>query len=497
MSTIRKLIHKAYIQQAILLVVCLLVLLRTMAPTVFELDSAEFATGAAILGIVHAPGYPLFTAIAHLFTLLPVGDVAYRVNLFSAVSLALTAPIFYSLLTLLIANRRVAFATTLLLVWSYYVWNSGTAAEIYAPQLLTVTLCGWSLTKMYWEPGYRGALRTGFLFGLAVAMVPSSVFFAPGIALAFRLMRVPWRTSICAALIGVAVVLVPLVYLPLRYAAYPEFNKMGLFDASGTFHSFNFESPAGIWEAISAEQFRALFFSEGLLPTFSRLGSTFSWFWRNFLGIGVVVGLAGIAYLFSHRRQWLICWLGFFVPYTYFYICYGAVDRDTMFGPSHMLWAIVVGFGLFYMLRPIPPPLKQALLVSLPVLALVVNFGAVNLSDRTDVRSRAQTVLNSLPPRAIVAGYWAEVTPLQYLHYVEKQRPDITIYDLFLFAPEDFRRYMDQEAADRPIVFVTSSALAYVLGTPYSITPIWSVASSGQLPSIISFEARRMAVSSR
>src|SRR5690349_12662443 len=98
MSMVGKLIRKAYMHQALLFVICLIALLRTMAPTVFELDSAEFATGAAILGIVHAPGYPLFTMVAHLFTLLPVGDVAFRVNLFSALSLALTAPVFYSLL---------------------------------------------------------------------------------------------------------------------------------------------------------------------------------------------------------------------------------------------------------------------------------------------------------------------------------------------------------------------------------------------------------------
>src|SRR5512140_1123184 len=102
----------AYVQQVLLFLVCLLVLLRTMAPTVYELDSAEFATGAAILGIVHSPGYPLFTLLSHLFTYLPVGDVAYRVNLFTAVCLALTAPVLYSLLSLLIPDRRITISST-------------------------------------------------------------------------------------------------------------------------------------------------------------------------------------------------------------------------------------------------------------------------------------------------------------------------------------------------------------------------------------------------
>src|SRR5205085_4646944 len=70
-------------QPAVVFILSLLVLLRTMAPTVYELDSAELATGAATLGIVHPPGYPLYTLVAHLFTLLPLRDVAFRVNLLS------------------------------------------------------------------------------------------------------------------------------------------------------------------------------------------------------------------------------------------------------------------------------------------------------------------------------------------------------------------------------------------------------------------------------
>ena len=57
---------------------------RTMAPTVYGLDSAELTTGAYVLGIVHAPGSPLFLLLGHVFSWLPFGDVGYRLNLLSA-----------------------------------------------------------------------------------------------------------------------------------------------------------------------------------------------------------------------------------------------------------------------------------------------------------------------------------------------------------------------------------------------------------------------------
>src|SRR5438105_3531321 len=101
-------IGRTWVQQGFAFGVCLLILLRTMVPTLYTLDSAELATGVATLGIVHAPGYPLYLVIAHLFTLLPIGDIAFRVNLFSALCLALTAPAVYGLIVELLGDRIIA-----------------------------------------------------------------------------------------------------------------------------------------------------------------------------------------------------------------------------------------------------------------------------------------------------------------------------------------------------------------------------------------------------
>ncbi|HLK37948.1 MAG TPA: DUF2723 domain-containing protein [Polyangiaceae bacterium] len=48
-------------------------------------DSAELVTAAALWGIPHAPGYPVLTALGHLFAALPWHAVPWRVHLTSAV----------------------------------------------------------------------------------------------------------------------------------------------------------------------------------------------------------------------------------------------------------------------------------------------------------------------------------------------------------------------------------------------------------------------------
>ena len=461
-----------------LFLVCFIVLLRTVCPTFYGVDSAEFATGAAILGIVHTPGYPLYVMIAHLFTLLPVGDVGFRVNLMSALCLALTAPVLYSLLYKLTSARWIAVTATLTFMWSYYIWGSGTAAEIYAPQVLTLALCGWSLADMYENNRGRGnvstqrALRTGALYGLAVAMAPTSALFAPGLVLCFLLMRVPLRVSFFAGLLGAILVLSTLLYFPLRGSAYPEFNKIGYYDARGVFHNFDYHSIQGLLQTLSGEQFRYLFFQNGFLPSINQILLNLSWLWRNYLGFGVLIGPVGGAYLFRQRRGLLLALAILTVPYTYFFLCYGAIDRDTMFGPTYLAWSVLLAFGLQRLFNATSTFPKLGVLVGLPLLAFMINFSAVDLSSNTSVREHAEAVLESLPPNAVVAGYWADVTPLQYLQFVENQRRDVKIYDLFMFKPSYFETYVNRlsESGQRPIVLLNSAIMSLPDVTSYEIT---------------------------
>src|SRR5947208_5437584 len=74
----------------------LLLYVRTLAPSVLPGDYAEFQMCAAVLGVPHPTGYPLYILLGKLFTLLPVGDVAYRVNLSSAMYMAGAAALLYA-----------------------------------------------------------------------------------------------------------------------------------------------------------------------------------------------------------------------------------------------------------------------------------------------------------------------------------------------------------------------------------------------------------------
>src|ERR1043166_425735 len=62
----------------------------TLAPELTLEDSGELVTGSFYAGIPHPPGYPVWTIYSWLWTtLLPVGNIAWRVEVGESMALAL------------------------------------------------------------------------------------------------------------------------------------------------------------------------------------------------------------------------------------------------------------------------------------------------------------------------------------------------------------------------------------------------------------------------
>ncbi len=436
------LVNRRWFQEVVLFGVCLTVLLKTLAPTLYALDSAELVIGAVKLGIVHAPGYALYLITAHVFTWLPIGNLSYRVNAFSAVTLALTAPVLYTLLVRLTDHWWAAVCATLGFMWSYYVWAAGIIAEVYAAQIFTLALVLAMVVMLYRSPAQNPAyshllIGAGAAFGLAVAAHPASILFAPGMVISFRVLHIRWRDSVLAALLAAAILGLSLIYFPIRYAADPALNLAGVYDARGVFQPVDLQTPGGIWWLLSGRQFSGMFFANGLLPD---LRHFLSLLWANYLGVGVLIGALGLHAVYQAERRLLWIWLAFFLPYTYFYACYGVSDVETMFGPTYLLWAVMIAFGI-RRLNP-PPRVRPLIVFGLPVILLVINFPLLDLSTDRTVRTRAEHLMAAIPPDATVLGQWWDIVPLQYLHIVEERRPGLTLRNLFLFSQPDYEAYL-------------------------------------------------------
>ncbi|MDX1993664.1 MAG: DUF2723 domain-containing protein [bacterium] len=444
---------------AALLIVTLLVLLRTMVPTFYTGDSGEFVIGAKTLGIVHAPGYPLYLLLLHLFLQLPY-DTGWLANLFSTLCLAFTAPVLYLALRQLVP-MGVSACATLIFIWSYYIWVNGLYAEIYTPQILALAVClllGVRLLRTS-PPSSRLSLALGAVFGLAAALNPTSLFFVPGMIVLYRAARIPWRWCITAGIVAAIVFLVPLLYFPLRYSPALPLNLAGNFDHVGVFQPVDLRTLEGILWMLSGQQFNDLFFADGLLPSPAQLIEVVRLYLSNFLGFGFVLGLIGLGSLFRQCRRGFWLWLAFFLPVTAFYTTYGASDKAFMFGTSFLVWAVALGFGLRWLTEQIPGRWRSVVLVGMPLILLVVNFPLLDLSHDTSVRERSEQFMAAAPEDALVFGQWTQIVPLQVLHILETQRSDLTLYNLFQFPTGNASALIERALSDGQTVLVLDDAM--------------------------------------
>ena len=88
---------------------------RTLAPSLLWGDSAEFQTLSYTLGMTHPSGYMTQIMFGKLFTYLPVGNVAYRVNLMSSFFGSLSFTDVYLIVLLLCFCLISAFSSSIFL----------------------------------------------------------------------------------------------------------------------------------------------------------------------------------------------------------------------------------------------------------------------------------------------------------------------------------------------------------------------------------------------
>src|SRR5262245_39322630 len=130
---------------AALFVLLLAVYAATLLPGVgYHPDTARFQFVPRVLGIPHQTGFPTYLVLNRLFVaLLPLGSVAWRANLLSAVFPALAGVVLLRLV-LEIGDRGVraapAFAAALAFGLTRTLWSQSVVAEVYTLNLLFTAL---------------------------------------------------------------------------------------------------------------------------------------------------------------------------------------------------------------------------------------------------------------------------------------------------------------------------------------------------------------------
>src|ERR1700758_1790402 len=125
-------------------------------------DTPELITAAVTLGVAHPPGYPLFTLLGHLFSLLPFGPIPFRVNLLAVTCDALTVlVIFLTALRLTRSHLAAAFAALILMLNPTF-WSWSLVAEVFPLNNLLASVLIYLLVRWHEQPQRSGFLVAAF-----------------------------------------------------------------------------------------------------------------------------------------------------------------------------------------------------------------------------------------------------------------------------------------------------------------------------------------------
>jgi hypothetical protein len=477
---------------------------RTLAPTLLLGDSAEFQTLAATLGMAHPTGYTIYLLLGKLFTWLPIGNVAYRVNLLSACAAALAVALLYLIGRRLGIRCSAALVGPLALGVCPLFWWHAVIAEVYTLGAMFIT--GVLLMLFTWRHtgNWRWLFVAGLLGGLSMGVHTTVMLAAPAVLIYLLLTArrwADWAGAIAGAVAGVALALLAFLSLDARDASASFYNSTARpWLSRWDLYPSGFATPfQRISFLISAREFQWATQLVSLNVMKERLAQYWAFLRGGWPLLTIGLMAFGLVITLSRRSDrlhaaWrealvlLLIWLGLLA----LVLNYAVRDIYVFYIPTYVPLALLASLGASALLgragalldRVAAPPVVARgtaiigailLLATIwPALAVVRDSamaGRITFLDQTKFATypypiraseaphqRAVQLVGQIEDNAIIFTDWGTVFTIYYVAQVEQGRTGIAAHEWFAqnddpAANRSVVRYIDTNLNQRPIYF--------------------------------------------
>jgi hypothetical protein len=445
-NTSKKSRYRDFFFSFIAFLVPFIVYFLTLCPTVYWQDSGELITAAYTLGIAHYSGYPTYTMLGKLFTLLPLGSVAFRVNLMSAFFAALTAVIMYNIMKLFTKHILISLITAWVLSFSYTFWTQSVIAEVYTMNAFFVALLIFILLR--WNENKEEKFLYLFSFILGLSFTHHITIFLLVPAFIFYILSCLKKLNIKTLLImGILFLigLTPYLYLPIRASMNPVMN---------------WGDPSNLPNFIAHITGKG-YTDQYLNADFSRRAVVLYFIvWVIAMQFPCFIGLSFLGFfrLWRYKREFML-FLIIIITYFIFILIYPS-DIGVFMIPLYLVLSLFIGQGLFllhefiskssrfvwvlfiviiillfpaqYLIFPKHVNPMDAFMIGndfyKPIYYFKIFPNSVNKHHYLAAQQYANYMFRTLKKDAVFIGYSDDdVNPLLYYQIVEGKRPDVKI----------------------------------------------------------------------
>ncbi|MHB1296695.1 MAG: protein O-mannosyl-transferase family [Anaerolineae bacterium] len=430
--------------------------LSTMAPGLswahHGADGGDLIAAAVTGGVPHPTGYPTYCLLADLFARLPLGSLAYRFNLFSALSAAAAVGLLAAIAVRLFAQepsqRNLAPALGLLIAVAAACaptfWSQALVAEVYAPSALALCLALYLALRIGRRASPAPWAALGLTLGLGLGLHVSLALAFPGLAL----LAWPGRTrrGVVALALGLLAGLCVYAYLPLAARTDPPVNWGDPRDL-----------PGFTW-VVSGALYRPYWLALTPAELLGRLAAL-PGLWRaeyGLAGLGLAVyGLGTWLADTAHRR---IAWgtLAIAVPCSALAVGYATVDSSLYLLPAFLVGALWIGAGVQSAWLAVSGRFEWLVtaagllaLVVIPASSLATHYAGLDLRHDQEATRWLDETLAALPEGALViTGEDRHTLALAYARWAQGRRPDLVLVDGELLAYPWYREALARRYPD-------------------------------------------------
>ncbi len=388
-------------------------------------DGGDLIAASATGGVAHPTGYPTYLLLARLFQFLPIGSLAYRTNLLSALASALAAGMLCALARRITSfpGRRSELAgwiTGMAYGLAPLVWSQSVITEVYALQGLGIVLALWCLMR---PPGKSGDLLLGMVLGLLLGVHLTSLLLFPAfiflrtLPAASGLNRRAAGFALLRQLGGLGIGLLIFVTIPLEALHHPAVNWGDVV------------TPGRFWWLVSGQMYRD-YFSVDLPGSLASLQTAAGYLIQQAGPPGLVLGLIGLAGGFRNSQvSGISAWM--FAASLAFVVVYHTEDSFVYLIPATIAFALWIGRGSLLAVHRLSSRMGlfagACLLVYLSGLALW-HWPQVSAAQDRRAETFAREAVTGLPRHAIVLARGDEgIFALWYEQYALRQRTDVAI----------------------------------------------------------------------
>lgn len=390
-------------------------------------DGGDLITAAYTGGIAHPTGYPLYLLLARLFQTIPIGSLAYRTNLMSAVFAALSAVLIYELVTRALRQLNLnhvwlaGLTAGLAFGLAPLVWSQAVITEVYTLQAFLTAL----ILYLYVFPAPRLETLRGLVLGLAMGNHITTIFLPPLIFLDLpavdgdRARRS--ASSLTRQLVWFAIGISLYLTLPLRALGGPPVN----WGNPLTLRRF--------WWLVSGELYQSYYLQLQMAEMGGRVQAWASLLVQQFGWLGMLAGVFALILLFKPTRLYLsTVWIGF--AYTAFALVYSSDDSHLYLIPVYLSFAVWIGLGMGSILGRISSDARVVPWGVGVLIAAYFGFHAYtavpDVDASQDLRAEmfGRQVMSQVPRDALVfvKGDQA-VFAVWYFHFALDERPDLVV----------------------------------------------------------------------